>query len=235
MAVIKLKYTKSRRKIKAHVRYITHRPTREGERHARPLFDRGGAIDKTQAYKLIDQSQRGPRFYKLIISPDPRTEDTGNALDLWQIAKQTLSALEDRLKRQLSFLGVLHADHSANRHVHLVFTHSGRLSRLDIRALREAATIASGGQLRERQRFSEQSATRQLRIRLLPAQSLAPRPKASPRPMRLHLWSTRFCATCLTLTTQLSLPGNRRFCQSCRTVQGIALNPGQSQEAEWTR
>jgi hypothetical protein len=97
MAVIKLKYTKSRRKIKAHIRYITHRPTREGERRARALFDRGGAIEKTDAYKFIDQSPRVTRFYKLVISSGPKTEDIGNALDLWQIAKRTLSALEERL------------------------------------------------------------------------------------------------------------------------------------------
>jgi hypothetical protein len=149
MAVIKLKFTKNKRKIKVHVRCITHRPNREGGRSTRKIFDnRGGEIEKTDAYKIIDQTPRSARFYKLIISPDPKTEDVGLRLDMWQIARGTILALEERLQKRLVFFGVLHNVHSDNRHVHLIFTHSGKLNRADIKALRQAATIASGGQQR---------------------------------------------------------------------------------------
>jgi hypothetical protein len=233
MAVIKLKYTLSRRKIKAHVRYITHRPGREGERRTRPLFSRGGEIEKADAYRLIDQTPKGQRFYKLIISPDPKTEDIGNTLDLWQIATKTLSALESQLQRELSFIAVLHNDHSDNRHVHLVFVHAGALTRLDIRALRQAATRASGGQLIERRRFRERTAAGRFRLR--PASGHRQPPARSPKPLRLPASTTRFCGTCLTFTSQCALDGNRQFCRNCRTVQGPRLTLGLTKEAEWER
>jgi hypothetical protein len=119
--------------------------------------------------------------------------------------------------------------------VHLVFTHPGRLSRLDIRALRAAATIASGGQLLARERFARDPAAGRLRLRILPERRAAPRSRPAPMPIRLSLWATRYCAACLTLTTQLTLPGNRRFCQSCRSVLGPKLSLGRTQEAEWQR
>ena len=75
MAIVKVKYTRSRPKIKAHLRYIAHRPGREGEKISRSLFDLHGLIDKDQAYHLIDEATRGRVFFKVILSPDPKRED----------------------------------------------------------------------------------------------------------------------------------------------------------------
>ena len=75
MAIVKVKYTRSRPKIKAHVRYITHRPGREGEKISRPFLTFNGLIDKDQAYRLIDEATRGRVFFKVILSPDPKRED----------------------------------------------------------------------------------------------------------------------------------------------------------------
>jgi|1186.fasta_scaffold18045_2 hypothetical protein len=227
MAVVKVKYTKSRGKIKAHLRYITHRPTRDGERQARPLFDNDGKKDKPDAYRFIDEAPKGSRFYKLILSPDPKTEDPEGTLDLWQVAKQTIGTLSERLGTPITFIGVEHNDHSANRHVHLVFAHQGRLTRKDIRALKEAVTLASGATLRQRQRFQEQVASRQFQIRILP-----PQPKRQVRlALRRFFKAVLFCPVCDTYTTQVPLRENKYFCQTCHRVTNQEVSLGFSQEA----
>ena len=38
MAIVKNKYVRGKARIKAHLRYITHRRGMEGERMSRPLF-----------------------------------------------------------------------------------------------------------------------------------------------------------------------------------------------------
>ena len=64
MAIVKVKYTRSRPKIKAHVRYIAHRPGREGEKISRSLFDLHGLIDKDHAYRLIDEAHTGEGIFQ---------------------------------------------------------------------------------------------------------------------------------------------------------------------------
>ena len=46
MAIVKAKYVRGKSRIKAHLRYITHRRGMEGERMTRPLFGRDGALSK---------------------------------------------------------------------------------------------------------------------------------------------------------------------------------------------
>jgi hypothetical protein len=75
MAIVKVTYTRSRPKIKAHLRYIAHRPGREGEKISRRLFDLNGFSDKDNVYNLIDAAPRGSIFFKTILSPDPKRED----------------------------------------------------------------------------------------------------------------------------------------------------------------
>ena len=47
MAIVKAKYVRGKSRIKAHLRYITHRRGIEGERMSRPLFGRDGRAFKT--------------------------------------------------------------------------------------------------------------------------------------------------------------------------------------------
>jgi len=121
MAIVKLKYTKSKGKAKAHLRYITHRPGRDHARTTRVLFRQDGQTDKEWAYRLIDSATRGATFFKLVLSPDPKTEDKHKDLDLWRIATTTLRSLAECLGKPLSFVGVTHNDHTPNRHVHVLF------------------------------------------------------------------------------------------------------------------
>jgi hypothetical protein len=55
MAIVKATYTKSRPAAKAAIRYIEHRPGKEGERVKRGLFGSDGRIERGEAYRMIDR------------------------------------------------------------------------------------------------------------------------------------------------------------------------------------
>src|SRR3954452_22065722 len=75
-------YTKIRKAAKATIRYIMHRPDREGERKSRSLFGEDGLIDKSLAYDLIDEAIKGSVFLRGAISPDPAKEGANKDPDL---------------------------------------------------------------------------------------------------------------------------------------------------------
>jgi hypothetical protein len=82
MAIVKAKYVRGKPRIKAHLRYITHRRGRDGERITRPLFGRDGALTKHQIYEMIDAARRGAVFHKFVINFHPVKEDTRKDLNL---------------------------------------------------------------------------------------------------------------------------------------------------------
>ena len=49
MAVVKIKYTRNRAAVKAHLRYITHRRGEDKKTITRTLFTEGGTITKQEA------------------------------------------------------------------------------------------------------------------------------------------------------------------------------------------
>jgi len=150
VAIVKVSYTKSRKKIKASVRYIQHRPGKEGERLSRPLFGVDGPLSRDEAYNLIDQAAKGTTFFRVVISPDPRREDTDRDLNLREITEQTIVALSERLGQSIQYVGAIHDDHAPHRHVHVVVMIQGKLDRQDFRALRQAATGSALFQRQER-------------------------------------------------------------------------------------
>jgi hypothetical protein len=140
MAIVKVTYTRSRPKMKAHVRYITHRPGREGEKLSRRLFDLNGFSDKDHAYRLIDNAPRGSIFFKTILSLDPKREDRDKDLDLQHITRKTIRQLQEQLGRPVQFIATIHNDHAPHRHVHGMLIMQGKLSREDFKLLRDTAT-----------------------------------------------------------------------------------------------
>jgi len=143
MAVVKIKYVRKRGAVKAHLRYITHRRGREEKTITRALFTEGGTITKQEAYTLIDSIKPGTVFYKMILSPDPRREDTRRDLNLWQLTRQTALSLTTLLDKKIRFLAVEHNDHTPNRHVHAIFLIPGRLSRQEFRLLAQTARLSA--------------------------------------------------------------------------------------------
>jgi hypothetical protein len=147
MAVFKANYVKrgktERQRIKATVRYIQHRPGHDQEKITRKLFGLDGVLTRHQAYRLIDEAKKGSLFYRFVISPDPRIEDSGRDLNLREITEKTMRRLSTLLKQQITWVAAEHNDHAPHRHAHLVAIVRQKLNSLDFKYLRLAATEAS--------------------------------------------------------------------------------------------
>jgi hypothetical protein len=144
MAIVKAYFTRSSEKIKKTLNYIVHRPGKEGEKLNRELFGNfEEAISKQDAYRRID-AQRGMTYFHLKINFHPEREDTRKDLNLRDITRQSMMALEERLQRPIRFLAVEHNDHTPLRHIHaLVLVKLSRGERIGIedwKVCREVAT-----------------------------------------------------------------------------------------------
>ena len=69
MAVVTLKYLRTRPHLKSHLRYITHRRGREAGRITRQLFNAQGLTDRRAVYELIDAAARGHGFLHVYDQP----------------------------------------------------------------------------------------------------------------------------------------------------------------------
>jgi len=140
--IIKANYVKrdrdARGRAKATIRYIQHRRDREEERVTRDLFSFDGSLSRETAYQMIDAAPEKRRYYyRIIISPDPRREDSYKDLSLRNLTIETMLKLEERLGHPIQFIAAIHDDHSPHRHVHTLVIHNGRrLTRADFAMLR---------------------------------------------------------------------------------------------------
>src|SRR3954452_2048885 len=133
-------YTRNRRAAKATIRYIMHRPDREGERKSRSLFGEDGLIDKSLAHDLIDKAIKGSVFFRVAISPDPAKEDANKDLDLNWLTQVAMSYMKEKLKAdirfksKIQFFAAEHGDQSDVRHINALIGFPGRLNREQFRA-----------------------------------------------------------------------------------------------------
>jgi ribosomal protein L37AE/L43A len=162
MAVVKASYTKSGGDAKASIRYIAHRPGKEGAEISRKLFGIDGLMGREHAYRFIDEAEEGSLFYRFILSPDPKLEDTRRDLHLRDMTEKTMRVLERRLKQEIAWVAAEHDDHAPNRHVHVVAVVKGKLHIPDFEAMCERATEAALFQRRERDFVREQQPRRWL-------------------------------------------------------------------------
>src|SRR5712691_11075997 len=149
VAIVKANYTKKAGAAKASIRYIEHRPGKDGERISRALFGSEGRMGRDEAYSLVDEAKEGSVFFRFVISPDPAREDTERDLSLRDVTERTMQTLEQRLGKQVSWVAAVHDDHAPHRHVHVVAVVDGRLQKHDFPALTQAATQASLEQRQE--------------------------------------------------------------------------------------
>jgi len=163
MAIVKANYVKRGKKekhrAKATIRYMQHRPGKEGKKIQRTLFGSDGVMERQEAYELIDDAGKGSIFFRFVVSPHPEREDTRDDLDLRALTEQTMSTLTDKFhKRQqiVQWVAAVHADHTPKRHVHILSVVPGRLSVQDFDHMREAATTASLEQRKELDRYFAQ-------------------------------------------------------------------------------
>jgi hypothetical protein len=173
MAVVKLKYLKKRPQLKSHLRYITHRRGREEGRVTRQLFNAQGLTDRRTMYARIDAARRGTVFYKFMINPDPKREDTYKDLDLAHITRQTILSLERQFGFPIPFAAVIHpADHTPLRHVHGIFLLPRRITQKAFRILRQTAWTTATATARL-QRLARDRILRNSYYRALPLSRLS--------------------------------------------------------------
>jgi hypothetical protein len=108
MAIVKARYVRGKPRIKAHLRYITHRRAAMGEAITRPLFGRNGTLTKPQAYTLIDAARRGAVFHKFVINFHPQKEDTRKDLNLWELTRKTLAHIKTQFGEAVPFVATIH-------------------------------------------------------------------------------------------------------------------------------
>ena len=153
MAIVKARYVRGKSRIKAHLRYITHRRGIEGERMSRPLFGKDGALSKQQIYDMIDATKRGAVFHKFVINFHPVKEDTRNDLNLWEITRKTIAHIKTKFGDSVPFVATIHDDHTALRHVHGFFMVEGRLSKEEFSKVRGLWKLASSEARQQRRRL----------------------------------------------------------------------------------
>jgi hypothetical protein len=181
MAVVKLKYTRSKDAIKRHLRYIIHRPSKEREKPTRELFQHNYLpVMKQNAYEQINAAPRGTNFYKMMINFHPTKEDTYKDLDLHYIASLTVREMQFRLGRDIPFIATIHNGHAKTdlRHIHAICLVQGRLSRAEYATLQTLwlfATAEVRSQRRSRDRVQERQRTQFLTQARVLYQANAPR------------------------------------------------------------
>jgi hypothetical protein len=143
MAFVEAKYTRNPKVAKAKIRYIENRPGKDGQHTRRVLFGHDGQVTREEAYTMIDEAEKGSIFFRFIISPDPKQEDTHKDLHLRDITIRTMQKLEERIKYSVTFAAAIHADHTPIRHVHVIAVVKGRVYQPDTLALIQEATEAS--------------------------------------------------------------------------------------------
>src|SRR5712691_13571526 len=104
MAIVKATYTRKASGAKASLRYIAHRPGKDGVRATRTLFGIDGAMGRWQAYRMIDEAEKGSLFFRFVISPDPKREDTDKDLFLREVTEKTMLRLEEHIQKEVSWV-----------------------------------------------------------------------------------------------------------------------------------
>src|SRR5687767_1078727 len=155
MAIVKSKYVRGKSRIKAHLRYITHRRGMEGERMSRPLFGREGALSKLQIYEMIDAfaAKRGAVYHKFVINFHPVKEDTRKDLNLWEITRKTLAHIKTKFGNSVPFIATIHDDHTLLRHIHGFFMVEGRLPREEFAKIKGLWKVATSEVRHQRKRL----------------------------------------------------------------------------------
>jgi hypothetical protein len=153
----------ARKAAKATLGYNETRKGKDGEDIERKLFGNTGPLTKEQAEWLIEHASKNTYFFRWILSPDPNGENGEKDLDLWQLARDGVAWLEERLKRQggIQLIGAEHNDHTGIPHIHaiLLIERRGReliLNKKDIEDFRAAVHAMALNQRQQREQAHQQ-------------------------------------------------------------------------------
>src|SRR5438128_2184431 len=108
MAIVKNNYVKrgiqERANAKATIRYIQNRPGKDKTKTSRTLFGWDGVMGRYDAYRMIDEAEKGSVFYRFMISPDPKQEDSKRDLSLREVTEKTMLSLEEHMHKQVQWV-----------------------------------------------------------------------------------------------------------------------------------
>ncbi len=161
MAVFVMNHTQSKGAAKANIKYIQNRPGRDGTKIIRTLFGWDGALDRQEAYRMVDAADKASFYFRMKICPDPKTEDTRRDLSLREVTETIMQMVEERIRRQVQWVAAEHNDHTAKRHVHVLAIARGRLNRGDLKDIIQQATAVCLAQRQELDRTQEQAKERE--------------------------------------------------------------------------
>src|SRR6266536_1085993 len=161
MAVFVMNFTQSKGAAKANIKYIQHRLGKDSAKVTRTLFGWDGALGRYEAYRMVDAAEKGSAFFRLKISPDPKTEDTKRDLSLREVTETIMQTFEERIQRAVQWVAAEHDDHTPKRHVHVLAVAKGRLNKEDLQAIIQQATSACLTQRQELGRAAEQAKERE--------------------------------------------------------------------------
>ncbi len=161
MAVVRARFIKSGGLAKANIRYIQHRPGKEGEKTTRELFTFDRNLTRQEAYEMIDSAHRDTYFYRISLNPDPKQEDHGRDLDLKQLTRETMRALEEYLGKSIEFVAAIHADHIERRHAHLLALLPRNMNKQDLTFFIHTLTNEAKSQRRELDRQPDLTLSRE--------------------------------------------------------------------------
>ena len=150
MAIFKATYTKKAAGAKANIRYIEHRPGKDGAKITRTLWGIDGKMERAEAYRMIDEAKPGSVFYRLVINLDAEKEDTYRDIYVRELTEHTMLGVENRLQRHIQWVAATHDDHTPLRHVHILAILPQKLQVHDLQALRHIATEAAREQRHQR-------------------------------------------------------------------------------------
>lgn len=156
MAIFKASFTKSSGSAKANIRYIEHRPGKDNARITRTLWGVDGKMERKEAYRMIDEAERGSVFYRLVINLDAAKEDTHRDIYVRELTEQTMLGVEIRFRQHIQWVAATHDDHTPLRHVHILAILPKKLQVHDLNALRQIATEAALEQRHQRDNVLEQ-------------------------------------------------------------------------------
>ena len=150
MAIFKATYTKKAPCAKANIRYIEHRPGKDGAKITRTLWGIDGKMERAEAYQMIDEAKPGSVFYRLVINLDAEKEDTYRDIYVRELTEHTMLGVENRLGQHIQWVAATHDDHTPLRHVHILALLPQKLHVQDLQALRHIATEAAREQRHQR-------------------------------------------------------------------------------------
>ena len=156
MAIVKARYTLGWKggliSARASLNYMAQRPDLDGRQGERALFSaQEDGISVEEGQRVINEG-KGQHYYRLILNPGAGSEPKGD-LQAW--TREVMADLEQNRGRAVSWVAVVHDDHTRHAHVHVQALTDGLIRRPELHLLREVANKTWAEELRVHQELRQ--------------------------------------------------------------------------------